>query len=88
MKLNPSHLNISLSLAIIVLSFYTVIWHNQNYKLYKASITLQKENQTIVALNKQLLSEYSTKVSGGKIKEKALSMLKMKQVNKIIKIEL
>ncbi|SMN10742.1 hypothetical protein SPBRAN_917 [uncultured Candidatus Thioglobus sp.] len=41
-----------------------------------------------MALNKQLLSEYSTKVSGGKIKEKALSMLKMKQVNKIIKIEL
>ncbi|SMN00618.1 hypothetical protein SPONN_1811 [uncultured Candidatus Thioglobus sp.] len=88
MKLNPTYLNITLGMAIVVLSFYTIIWHNQNYKLYKASETIRTENQRIVTLNKQLLSEYSTKVSGEKIKEKALNMLKMKPVNKIIKIEL
>jgi len=80
-SLNMTKINIMLGLAVVVLSFYTIIWHHQNYLLYKQSSAVQQKNQQIMAMRKQLLSEYSEKISGAEIKEKALNILQMKPVN-------
>ena len=88
MKLNITYINIVLSMMIVVLSFYTIIWHNQNYQLYKETNIIHKENQGIMALHKQLLSEHSEQISGNRIKEKALKLLEMKRPNKIKELAL
>ena len=80
-SLNMTKINIVLGLAVVILSFYTIIWHHQNYLLYKQSSAVQQKNQQIMAMRKQLLSEYSQKISGAEIKEKALNILQMKPVN-------
>ena len=80
-SLNMTKINIVLGLAVVVLSFYTIVWHHQNYLLYKQSSAVQQKNQQIMAMRKQLLSEYSEKISGAEIKEKALNILQMKPVN-------
>ncbi len=80
-SLNMTKINIVLGLAVVILSFYTIIWHHQNYLLYKQSSAVQQKNQQIMAMRKQLLSEYSEKISGAEIKEKALNILQMKPVN-------
>jgi cell division protein FtsL len=67
-----------LGIAIVVLSFYTIVWHHQNYLLYKQSQDVQIQNQQIMALNKQLLTEHSEKISGKEIKDKAIKTLRMK----------
>lgn len=72
-----------LGVAIVVLSFYTIFWHKQNYSLYKTAKKVQTQNQKITALNKQLLTEHSTQVSAKAIKEKILKTLDMKRVKKI-----
>ena len=63
-SLNMTKINIVLGLAVVILSFYTIIWHHQNYLLYKQSSAVQQKNQQIMAMRKQLLSEYSEKISG------------------------
>ena len=80
-SLNMTKINIVLGIAVVILSFYTIIWHHQNYLLYKQSSAVQQKNQQIMAMRKQLLSEYSEKISGAEIKEKALNILQMKPVN-------
>jgi cell division protein FtsL len=67
-----------LGIAIVVLSFYTIVWHHQNYLLYKQFQDVQIQNQQIMALNKQLLTEHSEKISGKEIKDKAIKILRMK----------
>jgi cell division protein FtsL len=79
--LNITKINIVLGLIVVILSFYTIIWHHQNYLLYKEYQVVQKQNQQIMAMRKQLLSEYSEKISGAEIKKKALNVLQMKSVN-------
>ena len=80
-SLNMTKINIVLGLAVVVLSFYTIIWHHQNYLLEKQINTVKNKNQQIMAMRKQLISEYSEKISGAEIKEKALNILQMKSVN-------
>lgn len=77
-----------LGVAIVVLSFYTIFWHKQNYSLYKTAKKVQTQNQKITALNKQLLTEHSTQVSAKVIKEKTLKTLDMKRVKKINTLKL
>jgi cell division protein FtsL len=81
--LNTTLVNAALSIIIVILSFYTILWHNQNYLLYKKAQRVQKANQKITALHKQLLSEYSLQISGKSIKEKAIKTLQMKRTEKI-----
>lgn len=81
--LNTTIINSILSVAIIVLSFYTIFWHKQNYALYKTAKKVQAQNQKITALNKQLFAEHSTQVSAEVIKEKILKTLNMQRVKKI-----
>lgn len=70
--------NLILALVIVILSFYTIIWHHQNYLLYKQSRAVEMQNQQIVAMNKQLLSEHSEQINGFQIKAKALTILNMR----------
>ena len=84
--LNTTLINVILSIVIVILSFYTILWHNQNYLLYKKTKKVQKENQKIIALHKQLLTEYSSQISAKSIKEEALKTLQMKRPDKIRKL--
>lgn len=79
--LNITKINIALGLIVVILSFYTIVWHHQNYLLYKEYQVVQKQKQKIMAMRKQLLSEYSEKISGAEIKKKALDILQMKSVD-------
>lgn len=81
-KHRTTYVNIVLSLAVIILSLYTVYWHNKNYQLYKIMKTINKENQKIMALHRQLRNEYSAQTSGKIITEKVLKELKMQKVKK------
>ncbi|SFV79291.1 hypothetical protein MNB_SUP05-12-659 [hydrothermal vent metagenome] len=67
-----------LGIAIVVLSFYTIVWHHQNYLLYKQSKEAQIQNQQIMAMHKQLLTDHSEQISGKEIKDKAIKILRMK----------
>lgn len=67
-----------LIISIIVLSFYTVSWHHQNYLLYHKYNAVQVENQRMMALHKQLLTEHSKQISGKEIQDSALKKLQMK----------
>ena len=67
-----------LGIAIVVLSFYTIVWHHQNYLLYKQSKEAQIHNKQIMAMHKQLLTDHSEQISGKEIKDKAIKILRMK----------
>jgi cell division protein FtsL len=71
-------LNMVLIISTIILSFYTVSWHHQNYLLHHKYNAVQVENQQMMALHKQLLTEYSKQISGKEIQESALEELQMK----------
>ena len=71
-------LNMILIISTIILSFYTVSWHQQNYLLHHKYNAVQVENQQMMALHKQLLTEYSKQISGKEIQESALEELQMK----------
>jgi cell division protein FtsL len=71
-------LNMVLIISIITLSLYTISWHHQNYLLYHKYNAVQVENQRMMALHKQLLTEYSKQISGKEIQDSALKKLQMK----------
>jgi len=71
-------LNIVLIISIIIMSFYTVSWHQQNYLLHHKYNAVQVENQQMMALHKQLLTEHSKQISGKEIQDSALEKLQMK----------
>ncbi len=83
---NTTLINGALGIAIVVLSFYAIFWHQQNYLLYVQAKKIQQENQKITALNKQLLAEHATQISAESIKKKTLKTLKMKRPEKIKKL--
>ncbi len=70
-----------LGVCIVVLSFYTIIWHQQNYLLEKEVKVKQNKNQQLMAMHKHLLIKHSEKISGAQIKNKALKELQMKVVD-------
>jgi len=72
-----SKINTVLIISIIILSFYTVSWHHQNYLLYRKSNVVQIENQRVMALHKQLITEHSEQISGQEIQENALKKMQM-----------
>ena len=72
-----SKINTVLIISIIILSFYTVSWHHQNYLLYRKSNVVQIENQRVMALHKQLLTEHSEQISGQEIQDNALKKIQM-----------
>ena len=78
----------SLYYHLIIFSILSIVWNNQLRILFKESRDAQKLNQSILSINKQLLTEYSKKISGGEIQRKAEIELGMKLPQKTKKIEL
>ncbi|AYQ56185.1 hypothetical protein BTHERMOSOX_1391 [Bathymodiolus thermophilus thioautotrophic gill symbiont] len=78
-----TRINIVLIIALVILSFLTITWHNQNRLLYKKIKSTQRDNQKIIARQKQLLIEHSEQMRGDKIKAKAVKILHMQQPSKI-----
>ncbi|SHN91325.1 hypothetical protein BHECKSOX_1614 [Bathymodiolus heckerae thiotrophic gill symbiont] len=78
--ISKTKFNLILLGSIISLSILSVSWHHQAYTLYKDIKRENIKNHQIVALNKQLLSEYSQVMSGEEIKETALQKLGLKEV--------
>ncbi|HIE77959.1 MAG TPA: hypothetical protein EYP92_03940 [Candidatus Thioglobus sp.] len=71
-------INIILWLAVVVLSSLNIIWHNESRNLHNELREVQTNNQRIVAINKQLLTQYSKQISGGEIQNRAELDLNMK----------
>lgn len=86
--LTRTKVNILLGIIIIIFSILSIVWNNQLRILFKESRDAQKLNQSILSINKQLLTEYSKKISGGEIQRKAEIELDMKLPQKTKKIEL
>jgi cell division protein FtsL len=61
----------------VVLSLLTVYWHHQMFELYEIEIQVKGKNQSLMALNKQLLMERSELFSGMAVYEKAQNILLM-----------
>ncbi len=62
----------------IGLSLMTVHWHHQMFELYGEELKVNKKNEEIIALNKQLLMERSELISGVSVYEQAQQELQMK----------
>jgi cell division protein FtsL len=73
--LTVTRINIVLIVAIILLSFSSMIWHKQSRLLYQQTKFLAQETLAIMAQKKQLLIEYSHQISGEQITEKAFKIL-------------
>jgi cell division protein FtsL len=71
-------INLILWLAVVVLSSLNIIWHNESRNLHNELREVQTNNQRIVAINKQLLTQYSKQISGGEIQNRAELDLNMK----------
>ena len=61
----------------VALSLLTVYWHHQMFELYEIEIQVKGKNQSLMALNKQLLMERSELFSGMAVYEKAQNTLLM-----------
>jgi cell division protein FtsL len=79
--LSNTKLNLILLASIVVLSILSIFWHHQTYLLYKKIKRENIANHQIVALNKQLLSQYSQAISGEEIKSSAIKNLGMRKIN-------
>ncbi|HIF89904.1 MAG TPA: hypothetical protein EYG22_03380 [Candidatus Thioglobus sp.] len=77
--------NTLLIIATVVLSLLTVNWHHQMFQLYEIELQVKKENQSITAINRQLLMEHSEVLSGMAIVEKSQELLGMHSPDKKIK---
>jgi cell division protein FtsL len=78
--------NFVLIIATVALSLLTIHWHHQMFQLYKIEAHVKKENQSIMAVNRQLLMEHSELLSGMAIVEKSRELLMMNSPDKEIKI--
>ncbi|MBT6655193.1 MAG: hypothetical protein HOA99_00970 [Candidatus Thioglobus sp.] len=70
-------INAMLGISIVVLSMYTIVWNFDMRTLYLKQDRVEVEYNKTMALNKQLLTEHSKKISGEAIKNKAINTLKM-----------
>ena len=72
-------INAMLGISIVVLSMYTIVWNFDMRTLYlkQDRVEVEVEYNKTMALNKQLLTEHSKKISGEAIKNKAINTLKM-----------
>jgi len=69
--------NFILIISIILLSILSIHWHHEMYLLHKTEKTLKIENETINALNRQLMMEYSEIQSGVTVYQKSKDELLM-----------
>ncbi|MBT3187240.1 cell division protein FtsL [Candidatus Thioglobus sp.] len=70
-------INAMLGISVVILSMYTIVWNFDMRTLYLKQDRVEVEYNKTMALNKQLLTEHSKKISGEAIKNKAINTLKM-----------
>ena len=81
--LNKTQLNLGLAFVLVVLSLLSIYWHHQMYLLFKQDRQVQNTTTQLIALNKQLLTDKSQRISGAQIKHKAIDELGMRPVKKL-----
>ena len=66
-----------LIVSVVSISLLCVYWHHQMYQLHKKENIVKAQNEQIVAINRQLLMEYSELQSGVIIYKKSQDILLM-----------
>ena len=75
-----------LIVLVVSISLLCVYWHHQMYQLHKKENTIKAQHEQIVAINRQLLMEYSELQSGVIIYKKSQDILLMDTPNQIKEI--
>ena len=70
-------INSFLIVLVVSISLLSVYWHHQMYLLYKKENIVKAQHEQIVAINRQLLMEYSELQSGVIIYKKSQNILLM-----------
>ena len=68
---------------VVSISLLSVYWHHQMYQLHKKEKIVKTQHEQIVAINRQLLMEYSELQSGVIIYKKSQSILLMHSPSQI-----
>ena len=77
-----------LILLVVSISLLSVYWHHQMYLLHKKEKMVIVQNEQIVAINRQLLMEYSELQSGVIIYKKSQNILLMHSPSQIKELSL
>ena len=75
-----------LIVSVVSISLLSVYWHHQMYQLHKKENVVKAQHEQIVAINRQLLMEYSELQSGVIIYKKSQDILLMDTPNQIKEI--
>ena len=81
-------INSFLIVSVVSISLLSVYWHHQMYLLQKKEKMVIVQNEQIVAINRQLLMEYSELQSGVIIYKKSQNILLMHSPSQIEKLSL
>ena len=76
-------INVFLIVLVVSISLLCVYWHHQMYQLHKKEKIVKTQHEQIVAINRQLLMEYSELQSGVIIYKKSQDILLMHSPNQI-----
>ena len=77
-----------LIVLVVSISLLSVYWHHQMYLLHKKEKMVIVKNEQIVAINRQLLMEYSELQSGVIIYKKSKNILLMHNPKQIKELSL
>ena len=77
-----------LIVLVVSISLLSVYWHHQMYLLHKKEKVVIVQNEQIVAINRQLLMEYSELQSGVIIYKKSQNILLMHSPSQIEELSL
>ena len=77
-----------LIVSVVSISLLSVYWHHQMYLLHKKENMARVQNEQIVAINRQLLMEYSELQSGVIIYKKSQNILLMRSPSQIKELSL
>ena len=77
-----------LIVSVVSISLLSVYWHHQMYLLHKKEKMVKVQHEQIVAINRQLLMEYSELQSGVIIYKKSQNILLMYSPSQIKELSL
>ena len=81
-------INSFLIVSVVSMSLLSIYWHHQMYLLHKKEKMVIVQNEQIVAINRQLLMEYSELQSGVIIYKKSQNILLMHSPSQIKELSL
>ena len=81
-------INSFLIVLVISISLMSIFWHQQMYILHKKEKIVKAQHEQIVAINRQLLMEYSELQSGVIIYKKSQNILLMHSPSQIKELSL